>query len=105
MGVVQQPAATLVETLPTVAAAKPAVAPGRAIRPLRHRGGAAGYTVHSQVHPAGPGTYRHRPDQPNRPPGASSDRTATIARVQHRREGLRFPSGAIDEEWAVLEPR
>ncbi|MFC7739494.1 transposase, partial [Roseomonas sp. GCM10028921] len=28
----------------------------------------------------------------------------TTARVQHRREGLHFPSDATDEEWAVLKP-
>ena len=51
LSMVQQPAATLVELLAALTAAEPTVAPGRALRPLRHGGGAAGHTVHPHFPP------------------------------------------------------
>ena len=46
---VEHPGAALVELLGAGAAAEPAVALGGALRPLRHRRGAAAHAVHPQV--------------------------------------------------------
>src|SRR3954451_17869616 len=48
LGVVQNATAALVVLLAAAPAAEPAIALGDALRPLRHRGGAAGHTIHSQ---------------------------------------------------------
>jgi hypothetical protein len=78
LDVVQQAAAALVELLAALAAAEPAIAPSRAFWPLRHGGGAAGHTVHPDSRPAGSGVYQRHPGQPNRPLGASPDRSIGI---------------------------
>jgi hypothetical protein len=58
LAVVQQPTAALVVLLAAPPAAEPAVAPGRALQPLRHSLGAAGYTVHPDSQPAQPRRYQ-----------------------------------------------